>query len=78
MTAKRSCSFPSPIEEIYDFAYKSATAIGEKDRGAHIRGLEAVYNWALVSAKSRPVRMTLYRGITWLHRRLRPWDGGPK
>lgn len=74
-TIRRECE-ESPIEGIYSIAFKSATALGEHKKGAHIRGLEAVYDWALTSSKSHPIRMMAYRGVVWLRRKLRPWDGG--
>lgn len=62
----------SPIEGIYSSAYKTATALGEHNKGAHIRGLEAVYDWALLSAKAKPFRMMVYRAAVWIHRKARP------
>lgn len=66
----------SPIEYIYSIAYKTATAEGEHHKGAHVIALETVYDWALLSAKSRPFRMMAYRGVVWLRRKLRP-EGAP-
>ena len=73
MAEKHARCDKTPIENVYDGAYKTATAVGEHNTGAHIRGLEAVYDWALLSAKAKPFRMMAYRAAVWLHRKVRPY-----
>lgn len=48
-------------EEIYDEAYKDATGSGERHKGAHMRGLQAVYDAALYRAKVQPLRFRAYK-----------------
>jgi len=67
--AKRS---ETPIELVYSTAFKRATAEGEHRQGAHIRGLDAVHDWALAGARHHPLRMAAAKGALWLYRTLRP------
>ncbi len=60
------------VLEIYEDAYKTATGEGEHNKGAHYRGLEAVYQTALRRVHTRPFRSMVYRWARRLEEKLRP------
>lgn len=53
----------TPLETAYDGAYKKATGEGDKHRGAHIAGLQAVRDYGRQMAEVRPFKWRVAQAL---------------
>jgi hypothetical protein len=62
----------SPHEKIYAKAFKEATAVGERSRGAHVLALRAVFDAGLRERARHPIRMNVAALFEWLRQSVSP------
>ena len=60
----------SPLETVYEDAFKKATGDGEKRRGAHIAGLRAVCDYGRQMAEVRPFKWRVAQALRKLGNKL--------